>query len=181
MATSKGNGKTGSTGNKKNIKGSAGNSSRSSSSRGGSSRSSASRSNSSGTGSSGKAAKITEKRRYEDNDSRTVKGRTVREVKPVKEPRVLTKEEESVRNEIILTITALVSVLIILSFFNICGVVGKALNSLLFGTMGTFAYAFPVVLFFFMAFSCLTTVTKLPVRRFLQVLLFCSFSRLFFR
>ena len=59
--------------------------------------------------------------------------------------------EEPVRIEIIMTITALVSVLLILSYVNLCGVVGAFINQLLFGLMGVFTYVFPVVLFFFVA------------------------------
>ena len=60
--------------------------------------------------------------------------------------------EEPVRIEIIMTITALISVLLILSYFNLCGIVGEFINQLLFGLMGVFTYVFPVVLFFFVAF-----------------------------
>ena len=60
--------------------------------------------------------------------------------------------EEPVRIEIIMTITALVSVLLILSYVNLCGVVGTVINQLLFGLMGVFTYVFPFVLFFFVAF-----------------------------
>jgi len=60
--------------------------------------------------------------------------------------------EEPVRIEIIMTITALVCVLLILSYVNLCGVVGTFINQLLFGLMGIFTYIFPFVLFFFVAF-----------------------------
>lgn len=63
-----------------------------------------------------------------------------------------TRLEEPVRVEIVMTITALVSILLVLSYLNICGIVGAWINQLLFGLMGIFTYLFPVVLFFFMAF-----------------------------
>jgi len=99
-------------------------------------------SKSAGKGNSGRKGK--------DDTERTVKGQHIKKV--VKQKRVLTKEEQSVRNEIILTITALVSVLMILSYLNICGVVGRMINTLLFGMMGAIAYVFPLILFFFTAF-----------------------------
>ena len=60
--------------------------------------------------------------------------------------------EEPVRIEIIMTITALASILLILSYFNLCGTVGRFINQLMFGLLGVFTYAFPFVLFFFVAF-----------------------------
>jgi len=60
--------------------------------------------------------------------------------------------EEPVRIEITMTITALVCVLLVLSYFNLCGTVGRFINQLMFGLMGVFTYVFPVVLFFFVGF-----------------------------
>ena len=68
------------------------------------------------------------------------------------ERRERSRLEEPVRIEIIMTITALVSVLLILSYVNLCGIVGSVINQLLFGLMGVFTYVFPFVLFFFVAF-----------------------------
>ncbi len=70
-----------------------------------------------------------------------------------KEKRVLTKEEQSVRNEIILTVTALVSVLLTLTFFGLGGPVGEFINRVLFGVMGALGFIFPLLLFFFVAFA----------------------------
>ncbi len=58
----------------------------------------------------------------------------------------------SMRDEITLAVTLLVSILFFLSYINLCGTVGKWLNQLVFGLFGIFAYLFPFVLFFAVAF-----------------------------
>jgi len=58
----------------------------------------------------------------------------------------------SLQNEIILLITLVVSVLLLLSHFNLGGAVGTAINGVMFGLFGLVAYLFPVLLFFGMAF-----------------------------
>lgn len=80
--------------------------------------------------------------------------------------------EEPVRVEIIMTITALVSVLLILSYVNLCGVVGEVINQLLFGLMGVFTYAFPVVLFFFVAFYLSNRSNRIAKQKLLSGLAF---------
>jgi len=80
--------------------------------------------------------------------------------------------EEPVRIEIIMTITALVSVLLILSYFNLCGIVGEFINQLLFGLMGVFTYVFPVILFFFVAFYLSNRSNRVAKQKLLSGLAF---------
>lgn len=62
-------------------------------------------------------------------------------------------ERASIREEIILIATGLVSLLLVLSYFNLCGPLGTGINYLIFGLLGIFAYVFPFALFFLVAFS----------------------------
>ena len=80
--------------------------------------------------------------------------------------------EESVRIEIIMTITALVAVLLILSYVNLCGAVGQFINQLMFGLMGVFTYAFPVILFFFVAFYLSNRSNRVAKQKLLSGLAF---------
>lgn len=57
------------------------------------------------------------------------------------------------RDEIILIVTAVVSILLILSHMNLGGVLSTFLNDLTFGLMGMMARIFPFALFFGMAFA----------------------------
>ena len=79
--------------------------------------------------------------------------------KPMREIQRRPKEETgrevrdtAVKNEIILVITAVVSILLILSYVDLCGAAGVFISDIMFGLMGVFAYIFPVILFFFIAF-----------------------------
>lgn len=56
------------------------------------------------------------------------------------------------QNEVVLMITLVVSVLLLLSNFNLGGAAGSAVNGVMFGLFGLVAYLFPVLLFFGMAF-----------------------------
>lgn len=62
-------------------------------------------------------------------------------------------ENESIRDEVILIITALTSFLLLLSNFDLCGPVGKMIKTFFFGLLGHFTYIFPFALFFFIAFA----------------------------
>ena len=57
-----------------------------------------------------------------------------------------------IQNEVILMITLVIAVLLLLSNFNLGGVVGKTIHGIMFGLFGIVAYIFPVLLFFGMAF-----------------------------
>ncbi|ABX43117.1 FtsK/SpoIIIE family DNA translocase [Lachnoclostridium phytofermentans] len=62
-------------------------------------------------------------------------------------------ENESIRDEVILIVTALTSFLLLLSNFDLCGPVGKQIKTFFFGLLGHFTYLFPFALFFFIAFA----------------------------
>ena len=62
------------------------------------------------------------------------------------------KASNEMKNEVILMITLVVSVLLLLSHFNLGGKVGAVTNGIMFGLFGLVAYLFPVLLFFGMAF-----------------------------
>ena len=57
-----------------------------------------------------------------------------------------------IQNEVILMITLVVAVLLLLSHFNLGGVVGSTINGIMFGLFGLVAYIFPALLFFGTAF-----------------------------
>ncbi len=59
----------------------------------------------------------------------------------------------SYREEIILVVTLVISLLIILSYFNLCSIFGTGVNFVLFGLLGFTAYFIPVLLFFGVAFA----------------------------
>jgi len=56
------------------------------------------------------------------------------------------------KNEVILLITLVISVLLLLSHFGLGGKVGEVTNGIMFGLFGLVAYLFPVLLFFGTAF-----------------------------
>lgn len=64
-----------------------------------------------------------------------------------------TVETNPYRDEIILVVTLVVSVLLALSTFNLAGIFGKFINFLLFGLFGFPAYFLPYALFFGVAFA----------------------------
>lgn len=80
--------------------------------------------------------------------------------------------EEPVRVEIIMTITALVCVLLVLSYFNLCGTVGRFINQLMFGLMGVFTYIFPLILFFFVGFYLSNRSNRIAKQKLLSGLAF---------
>ncbi len=57
-----------------------------------------------------------------------------------------------IKNEVILMITLVVSVLLLLSHFHLGGKVGEVTNGIMFGLFGLVAYLFPILLFLGMAF-----------------------------
>lgn len=60
---------------------------------------------------------------------------------------------DSIRDEVILIVTFLISLLLVLSYFNLCGPFGSFINEFLFGMIGYFTYLFPFALFFMVAFT----------------------------
>lgn len=57
------------------------------------------------------------------------------------------------KDEIVMVVTLVVSILLILSYFNLGGVFGKGVNFVIFGMFGLAAYLIPFLLFFGMAFG----------------------------
>ena len=72
---------------------------------------------------------------------------------PVEEELELEQEnQDSYKNEIILILTLLASILSFISILGIGGIVGKYFRTFIFGTMGLLGYFFPFVLFFAVIF-----------------------------
>lgn len=67
--------------------------------------------------------------------------------------KLIREEQETLIDEVILVITLLVSLLLILSYINLCGPIGNGINFVVFGLFGILAYIFPFALFFMVAFS----------------------------
>ncbi|MBQ8281732.1 MAG: DNA translocase FtsK 4TM domain-containing protein [Lachnospiraceae bacterium] len=61
-------------------------------------------------------------------------------------------KKNKVRDEVYIIGALLAAILMILSYFNVCGIIGKAINTLLFGFMGAFAYVFPFAFFIMVTF-----------------------------
>ncbi len=62
------------------------------------------------------------------------------------------KENGIIQDEIILVITLAISVLLLLSNFNLCGQFGVYVSSVFFGLIGSVSYIIPFVIFFMTAF-----------------------------
>ncbi len=59
---------------------------------------------------------------------------------------------DSIRDEIILIVTFILSILLLLSNFNLSGKVGQAINKLTFGLFGLLGYLIPIILFCIVVF-----------------------------
>lgn len=94
------------------------------------------------------------KRQTNQTKGATQKNRTTTKKKQVAKNTVAAQRaNDSIRDEVVLILTFLVSVLLILSYFNLCGPFGSVINNFLFGMLGYFTYLFPFALFFGMAFT----------------------------
>ncbi len=62
------------------------------------------------------------------------------------------KESGQIQDEIILVVALVVSILLFLSNFGLCGLVGDAVSSFIFGMIGAEAYILPFIIFFLTAF-----------------------------
>lgn len=69
------------------------------------------------------------------------------------------------QNEIILIVALVLSLLLILSNFNLSGKVGEAINNFTFGMFGFLAYLLPFFLFFGVAFYIANHGNKIAIRR----------------
>ena len=61
--------------------------------------------------------------------------------------------DDSLRDEIGLVITALICILMVLSYLKLCGSFGEIVNKTVFGLFGSFAYVFPFVFFAIVLFA----------------------------
>ena len=66
-------------------------------------------------------------------------------------------KNKTIRDEVTLIITGLVSVLLILSYLGKCGILGNVLNAICFGFTGVFAYVLPFYIFALVAFILYNT------------------------
>lgn len=90
--------------------------------------------------------------------------------------------DSGLKFEIIELVILAVCILLILSNFGLGGVVGGAVSSFFFGMFGIFAYAFPIVVFFGVAFCYANRDNPLLLRKILGTVvflwLFCAFMQL---
>ena len=80
--------------------------------------------------------------------------------------RASNEKRRRVYDEVVLIITGLVGILIYLSFFDKCGIIGKGIKNLLFGLLGGFLpYLFPIALFSLVFYVRRNPDDPLAVRR----------------
>lgn len=82
----------------------------------------------------------------------TKKKKTKRTYKTTNKPTNQLAKSNSIRNEILLIIVTVIAVLMLLSYFNLCGMIGQVIKQVMLGLFGYLAYVLPVVLFFGIAF-----------------------------
>ena len=83
-----------------------------------------------------------------------------------------TENSNAIRDDIILMITLLVSLLLLLSFFNLSGPVGRFVSSFLFGLIGLQAYILPFMIFFGVAFAISNSGNKAAKRKIISAIVF---------
>lgn len=66
--------------------------------------------------------------------------------------RYQTEEDNSIRDEIGVIFTLLISILLVLSYLDLCGSFGKIISDVIFGLFGGFGYIFPAALFIIVVF-----------------------------
>lgn len=79
------------------------------------------------------------------------------------------KNKNPYRNEIVLLTTLVLSIIMILSFFHLTGIVGEFINIGTFGSFGILAYLFPFLLFIGMAFYLVNQNNKAVVIKIISV------------
>jgi S-DNA-T family DNA segregation ATPase FtsK/SpoIIIE len=92
--------------------------------------------------------------------------------KSKKKQKEAVKQNGAIQDEIILIITLVVSILIFLSYFDLCGIVGKHVSEFLFGIIGLEAYILPFILFFGTAFYISNMGNKVAVKKLLSAAVF---------
>ena len=113
----------------------------------------------------GKSGKETAKTAAESAKSKSKKGEmTVDEF--LAEHKESSAKRKKVYDEVVLIITGLIGILIYLSFFDLCGIIGKGIRNLLFGLLGGFLpYLFPIALFCLVFYVRRNPDDPLAVRR----------------
>lgn len=122
-----------------------------------------------GTGTKAKSAKQTEFDEYKKSKKKTEYDPQEFEAfrqseKRREEDYAEFQKKNKVRDEVYIITAMLAAVLMILSYFNVCGIIGKAINTVLFGFMGVFAYVFPFA-FFAMIFFLVVNKKKMNAKR----------------
>lgn len=93
------------------------------------------------------------------------------------------KEKSGLFRELIIWITLLVSIILILCIFNLCGPLSGIFGSLLFGLFGFMAYIFPFLLFFSIGFYLMNRnnkkVTSRVICTWVLYVIICALCQLF--
>lgn len=82
------------------------------------------------------------------------------------------KESGAMQDEIILVIALAISILLFLSNFNLIGVFGRIVSSLIFGLVGLIAYILPLIVFFITAFHISNMGNRRAGRKILSAIAF---------
>ena len=84
-----------------------------------------------------------------------------------------------IKDEIILIITFVISILLLLSNFDLSGKVGKVINNITFGLFGFLGYLMPFILFWLVVFLIANRGNKIVYRKTLSfTVLFITFTAL---
>lgn len=107
------------------------------------------------------------KKATEQKKAVTEKKETTTEKKSSKKEKDKLYQEGKSRyhSEVILLITLVVSLLLLLSYFNMAGKIGMLLNNIVFGLVGFLAYIFPICLFISTAFYIVNKGSKVAKRK----------------
>ncbi|MDO5521474.1 MAG: DNA translocase FtsK [bacterium] len=97
--------------------------------------------------------------------STSTKTRTTSQARQTSRPASRRKKHNPYRDEIILIVTAVVSILLILSYLHLGGRLSDYLNNIVFGLMGFFARIFPFALFLGVAFGISNRGNKIAKRK----------------
>lgn len=80
------------------------------------------------------------------------------------------KEKNPYYNEIILLVTSVFSIIIVLSYFKLTGIVGTYVNQGVFGTFGLLAYLFPFFFFIAVAFYVVNKGNKAAIGKLISAI-----------
>lgn len=82
------------------------------------------------------------------------------------------KDNGLLQDEIIIVVSLVISILLFLSNFNLCGTAGKAVSDFVFGMVGMEAYILPLIIFFLTAFHISNMGNKKAGRKILSAFTF---------